>query len=67
MVLFTSLWSLVLSNLILPLAVLIFARAFYPFKVTLPGMATNSASESLDAEPAPFDKLIFVVIDALRR
>lgn len=57
--------GLVLANLVLGAAVLIFARGFFPHKAVLPGLAGRPEdSAALDA--APFDKVIFMVVDALR-
>lgn len=58
-------WSLVaLVNLLLPIGILIFAKGFFPYKPFLPGLAVQNAG---DVVPAPFDKVIFMVVDALRR
>lgn len=58
---------LVVANVLIPIAILIFASGFFPYKPFLSGLAQY---ESLDygAPPeAPFDKVIFMVVDALRR
>jgi hypothetical protein len=52
-----------------------FARGFFPYKKVLPGFATENALEDFKAlglEPVNppgklFDRLVFIVIDALRR
>ena len=53
-----------------------FARGFFPYKKVLPGFATENGPEDykelgLTNDLAPpqklFDRLVFVVIDALRR
>lgn len=54
--------ALVLANLLLPVAVLVFASGFFPYKPVLPGLATL---KNEDGE-APFDRVIFMVVDALR-
>ncbi|ESZ94512.1 hypothetical protein SBOR_5092 [Sclerotinia borealis F-4128] len=57
---------LVGANILIPIAILIFASGFFPYKPFLSGLAQY---ESLDygAPPeAPFDKVIFMVVDALR-
>jgi ethanolaminephosphotransferase len=62
---FTSL--LIASNILIPIAILIFASGFFPYKPFLAGLAQY---ESLDYGPppeAPFDKVVFMVVDALRR
>ena len=58
-------WSLVaLVNVLLPIGILIFAKGFFPYKPFLPGLAVRDAE---DVVAAPFDKVIFMVVDALRR
>lgn len=65
---------LTLANLLIPVAILIFATGFFPYKPFIPGLATYEELGGDDAfgqgrkEPprAPFDKLVFMVVDALR-
>ena len=57
-------YLLALANLLLPVAILLFAKGFFPYKPFLPGIAT---SDGLTSEPPPFDKVILMVVDALRR
>jgi ethanolaminephosphotransferase len=63
---------LVLANLLIPVAVLVFAAGFFPYKPFMPGLATYDAlgwEEKMGwgKEPnAQFDKLVFMVVDALR-
>ena len=57
-------YLLALANLLLPVAILVFAKGFFPYKPFLPGIAT---SDGLPSEPSPFDKIILMVVDALRR
>ncbi|KXS96742.1 hypothetical protein AC578_9019 [Pseudocercospora eumusae] len=52
---------LALANILLPIAVLVFASGFFPYKPVLPGLATFG--EHGDSK---FDKVIFMVVDALR-
>lgn len=60
----SALW-LVASNVLIPLAVVLFATGFFPYKPVLPGLAQyHGAYTPLDA---PFDRLVFMVVDALRR
>ncbi|SPN98339.1 related to LAS21 transferase, adding a side chain to the GPI core structure [Cephalotrichum gorgonifer] len=59
---------IVAANLLIPVAILIFAGGFFPYKPFIPGLAEY---EPLDPEfgevpEAPFDRLIFMVVDALR-
>ncbi|KIW27472.1 uncharacterized protein PV07_07206 [Cladophialophora immunda] len=58
-----TLW---LSNLILIAALLIFAKGFFPHKAFLPGLATWPATSEAGPRSAPFDRVIFMVVDALR-
>ncbi len=60
----TSNVVLSISNLIIPVALLVFASGFFPYKPFLPGLAKHAEFEP---PPAPFDKIIFMVVDALRR
>lgn len=58
---------LVVANVLIPIAILIFATGFFPYKPFLSGLAQYESLE-YDAPPeAPFDKVIFMVVDALRR
>ncbi|KAK6429832.1 major facilitator superfamily transporter protein [Oleoguttula sp. CCFEE 5521] len=70
-------FSLILSNLLIPIAVLVFATGFFPYKPVLPGLATWEDGEELGSDgrgavggdgrvEAPFNKVIFMVVDALR-
>ncbi len=59
------------SNLLLPIAVLVFASGFFPYKPFLPGLATFEDVQELVtanvAQPeAIFDRVVFMVVDALR-
>lgn len=65
---------LALANLLIPVAILIFATGFFPYKPFMPGLAEFEKLQ-LDAKDggsmqkppeAPFDKLVFMVVDALR-
>lgn len=58
---------LVAANLLLPVAILIFASGFFPYKPFLPGLAQYEELGYGSPPNAPFDKLIFMVVDALRR
>ncbi|KAK0711618.1 alkaline-phosphatase-like protein [Lasiosphaeris hirsuta] len=58
---------LVVANLLIPFAILTFATGFFPYKPILPGLAEYSTLPDYGAPPeAPFDRLVFMVIDALR-
>lgn len=59
---------LVAANVLIPLALLTFARGFFPYKPLLPGLAQYETVTDYGPPPAaPFDRLVFMVIDALRR
>ncbi|KIW76089.1 hypothetical protein Z517_10834 [Fonsecaea pedrosoi CBS 271.37] len=62
--------ALSLSNILLIAALVIFARGFFPHKAFLPGLATwpatSGAGAGAGAQAAPFDRVIFMVVDALR-
>ncbi|KAI1326062.1 alkaline-phosphatase-like protein [Xylariaceae sp. FL0255] len=58
---------LVVANLLIPISILIFANGFFPYKPFLSGLAQYDDDLGLGSPPpAPFDKLIFMVVDALR-
>ena len=65
---------LALANLLIPVAILVFATGFFPYKPFMPGLAEyeevewagRHADESREPPKAPFDKLVFMVVDALR-
>lgn len=69
--------ALALSNLLIPIAVLVFATGFFPYKPFLSGLATFEEVENeelrlrlLKGNDRPqriFDKVIFMTVDALRR
>ena len=63
--------ALTLSNLLLPIAVLVFASGFFPYKPFLPGLATFEDVQEPDWKDAQqpeaiFDRVVFMVVDALR-
>ncbi|EWC48276.1 hypothetical protein DRE_02380 [Drechslerella stenobrocha 248] len=56
------------GNLLLIVAVLVFAKAFFPYKPFLPGLAQH-ADYHVDGQapaPAQFQKIVFMLVDALR-
>ena len=59
-----SVLAMLVANLLIPLGILIFAIGFFPYKPFLPGKATFNEN---DVQHAPFDRVIFMVVDALRR
>lgn len=58
---------LVVANVLIPIAILIFASGFFPYKPFLSGLAQYESLEYGAPPEAPFDKVIFMVVDALRR
>lgn len=66
----TSVSSLLLiaANILIPVAILTFATGFFPYKPLLPGLAQYSALPAYGDPPEPpFDRVVFMVVDALRR
>ncbi|MCJ1395258.1 major facilitator super transporter protein [Xylographa bjoerkii] len=61
-----SISLLVIANLLIPAAILIFASGFFPYKPFLPGRAQYHVDENDSISDPPFDKVIFMVVDALR-
>ncbi|OHF00103.1 GPI ethanolamine phosphate transferase [Colletotrichum orchidophilum] len=51
---------LTIANILIPLAVFIFATGFFPYKPVLPGLAQYEALEYGPPPPAPFNRLIFM-------
>lgn len=59
-------FSLASANALLPIAVLFFAQGFFPHKPFLPGLAEYHGAHNRPPPEAPFNKVIFMVVDALR-
>ncbi|POR33611.1 GPI ethanolamine phosphate transferase 2 [Tolypocladium paradoxum] len=57
---------LTIANLLIPLSILVFATGFFPYKPFLPGLAEYEPLEYGASPSAPFDKVVFMVVDALR-
>jgi ethanolaminephosphotransferase len=57
---------LIAANVLIPAAILIFASGFFPYKPFVSGLAQYEALEYGPPPKAPFDKVIFMVVDALR-
>lgn len=57
---------LAVANVLLPVAVLIFATGFFPYKPFIQGLAQYKMLEHGPPPKAQFDKVIFMVVDALR-
>ena len=60
-------WATLLANLLAPVAILVFSTGFFPYKPLLPGLATFEEANGDSRPPAVFDKVVFMVVDALRR
>jgi ethanolaminephosphotransferase len=60
----SALW-LVAANALIAVAVLLFATGFFPYKPVLAGLAQRQ--KCYETLGAPFDRLVFMVVDALRR
>lgn len=56
------------ANILIPVAILTFATGFFPYKPLLPGLAQYSTLPGDYGDPPapPFDRLVFMVVDALR-
>jgi ethanolaminephosphotransferase len=59
--------SLLLANVLIPISIVIFAKGFFPYKHFLSGLATYEPMSWGPPPDAPFNKVVFMVIDALRR
>ena len=66
-----SLLLLTVANLLIPVAILMFATGFFPYKPFIAGRASYGDGEDGKNDnkyrTAPFDKVVFMVVDALRR
>ena len=66
-----SILMLTFANLLIPIATLIFATGFFPYKPFIAGRASyGNGKDGMDDNKygaPPFDKVIFMVVDALRR
>lgn len=62
---------LFLANTLIPFSVLVFAAGFFRYKPVLPDLARLEDDQRIPngggSETAPFDKVIFMVVDAMRR
>ena len=61
-----QLWTVIGANLLLIAAVLVFASGFFPYKAFLPGLATWQSDSMGPSAAPPFDRVILMVVDALR-
>lgn len=60
-----SVFALFFANLLIPVAIFVFATGFFPYKTFVPGRASFDTDR--EHATAPFDKVVFMVVDALRR
>ncbi|KAK6400457.1 major facilitator superfamily transporter protein [Elasticomyces elasticus] len=64
--------SLAIANVLLLVAILVFAQGFFPYKPLLPGLATLDDEQDVqqwmeaEQEEAVFDRVVVMVVDALR-
>ncbi|PLB49539.1 alkaline phosphatase-like protein [Aspergillus steynii IBT 23096] len=58
--------AVLLANVLIPIAVIFFSAGFFPYKPLLPGLASHEGRRKDEIPPRVFDKVIFMVIDALR-
>lgn len=58
---------LIIASSLIPLSLVIFAVGFFPYKPFLPGNAAFNGSGEVGTVAVPFDKVVFMVVDALRR
>jgi len=58
---------LLAANVLIPIAILTFASGFFPYKPFLSGLAQYETLDYGSPPDAPFNKVIFMVVDALRR
>ncbi|PLN79213.1 alkaline phosphatase-like protein [Aspergillus taichungensis] len=59
-------WAILIANIFIPVAILCFSSGFFPYKPLLPGFATLDSGDGESRPPVIFDKVIFMVVDALR-
>jgi len=57
---------IVLANIFVITSLLVFAKGFFPHKASLPGVAQWPAASAASSRDAPFDRVVFMVVDALR-
>lgn len=59
--------AILIANILIVVAISIFSSGFFPYKSLLPGLATFAETNIGTVAPKVFDRVIFMVIDALRR
>lgn len=58
---------LIIVNVLIPVSLITFATGFFPYKPFLSGLAQYEDLGQGPPPVAPFDKVVFMVVDALRR
>ncbi|KAJ9603385.1 major facilitator super transporter protein [Cladophialophora chaetospira] len=58
--------AIAVAHALLITALLVFAKGFFPHKASLPGLAAWQPDSAAAARTAPFNRVIFMVVDALR-
>jgi hypothetical protein len=58
--------AILIANILIVVAISIFSSGFFPYKSLLPGLATFDETNIDTVAPKVFDRVIFMVIDALR-
>ncbi|UDD57846.1 major facilitator super transporter protein [Aspergillus flavus] len=61
-----SKWTILIANILVPISILVFSSGFFPYKTLLTGFATHEHTIGGQIPPGVFDKVIFMVVDALR-
>lgn len=64
---FLSAVFLFVINAFMVISLIIFASGFFPYKSFQSGRASFSETDNFNATSSPFDKTIFMLVDALRR
>lgn len=59
-------FAIAAANIFLIASLVIFAKGFFPHKASLPGFAQWPADSLASSRAAPFDRVVFMVVDALR-
>ncbi|KEF61116.1 uncharacterized protein A1O9_02681 [Exophiala aquamarina CBS 119918] len=58
--------AILVANVFIIASLLVFAKGFFPHKASLPGFAQWPVSSAASSRAAPFDRVVFMVVDALR-
>lgn len=60
-------FALLVANVLFPIAIVIFGKGFFPYKPFLSGLAEYEKGSWGPPPEGPFNKVVFMVVDALRR